>query len=589
MDIGLLFILLFGSAWLYGAVMLAAIDWRWNLYRIVEAGGLAGLSAFLLATERTGPEWLLVMTLLFLATALLPRLAQNYVMGLLARGRFRAAMLWQAALAALLMRTSPAQAEELARLGGLVRRVDPYGATPERRAFVLGRMALAASRRAFLAGELDAAVAMRDHGLAVALIEDLYGPGGLPPDAASLHAAAIVYAETGEAARALTALRRAEERLAAPDPTDLRRFLAFLHVYAACGRVEDANRMIELNPRIVTVFPAAFPSFWRGLALARAGREIESAGAFVDAVALTGPGEEGLRRYLQRRMSAPPPALAPGALEAEALEDLEVVRRFEGRPHALQAGLFIPARVVTTWALIGLCAAMFVVTEIFGSSTDSHTLVRFGANVPEWVQEGQSWRLLSGVFLHVGFLHLFFNVYACYILGGFVERLVGRWETFAVFILSGIGGSAASAFLGESAISAGASGAVMGLLGAATMIVLRFRGLLPPEARRMQLLSFLFIVGINVLYGLMEPRIDNFAHGGGFVTGAFVALFLAPPNLLQRRRAVFRAIGVALIGLMALTAWQVQGFARAHRTEAVEVTAEETTPKDAARAPARDR
>lgn len=573
MDLGLLFILLFGSTWLYAAVILSVIDWRWNLYRIVENTGLAAFSGFLIFTNRTGPEWLLLVTVMFVGTVLVPRVAQQYVMSLLVRGRLLAAMLWQAALALLISRVSPMQAAELRRMGELIRRVDPYGATPERRAFVLARMAQCVSRKAFLAGEIDAAAAMRDHAVAVALIEDLYGLDGLPPDAPSLYAAAIAYAEGNRPARALTALRRAEERAGPPDATDLRRFLAFVHVYAACGRVGDVDRVINLNPRVVNVFPSSFPSFWRGLALARAGQTIESAGAFVDAVALTGKGEDGLRRYLQRRMSAPPPALSPDALDAQALDDLEVVRRFEARPYAFQMSQLLPNRVVVTWVLMGLCVAMFAVTEIFGSSTASYTLVRFGANVSNLVKQGELWRLVSSVFLHVGFLHLFFNVYACYILGSFVERLVGRWEMLAVFMLSGIGGSAASAFLGANAVSAGASGAIFGLLGASTIIALRFRSILPPEVRRMQLLNFLFIAGINMLYGLMEPRIDNFAHGGGFATGALVALLFAPPNLLQRRRVLFRAAGGVLIGLMLLTAWHVQLYARAHTPTSITLSA----------------
>lgn len=563
MDLGLLFIFLFGSTWLYAAVMLSVVDWRWNLYRIIEAAALALFSGFLILTGQTAPEWLLLVTVMFVATVLLPRVAQQYVMSLLLRGRLRAAMLWQAALAVAIMRTSPAQAEELRRMAEIIRRVDPYGATPERRAFVLARMGQSVSRKAYLAGEIDALVAMRDHAVAVALIEDLYGPDGLPTEAAALHAAAIAYAESGRPALALKALRRAEERIGPPEPLDLRRFLAFLHVYAACGRVEDVDRLINLNPRVVTVFPRAFPSFWRGLALSCAGRTIESAGAFVDAVALTGPGEEGLRRYLQRRMTAPPAALAPEALDAAALEDLEVVRRFETRPYAVQMSPLTPGRIVVTWVLMGLCIAMFVVTELCGSSLASYTLVQFGANVSALVKQGEAWRLVSSIFLHVGFLHLFFNMYACYILGTFVERLVGRWEMFTAFMVAGIGGSAVSVFFSQNAVSAGASGAIFGLLGAAMLVTWRFRTLLPAEVRRMQLMSFLFIVGISVLYGIMEPRVDNYAHGGGFATGVLVALLFAPPSQAGRRRVFFRAAGCALIGLMLLTAWKVERSATA--------------------------
>ncbi len=564
MDLGLLFILLFGSAWLYGALVLAVVDARWNLNRIVGSAGLALLSAALIATRRTGPEWLLLTALLFLLTALMPRLLRKYVGLLLAQGRLRAALLWQALAGPPALRLSPAQREELERVNALHQSLDPHGPGPERRAGTLARVASAPSRRAFHAAELEAAALRRDYDFARALIEDVYGPDGLPPDSPSLYTAAIVLAESNRPARALAALRRAEERLVRADPADLRRFLAFLHVYASCGSVADVERLINLNPRAVTRFPAALPSYWRGLALARADRPIEAAGAFVDAVALTEPGEEALRRHLQRRMSAPPPPLPAGALGAGAAEDLDVVRRFEGRPWTLPASLFAPRRVLVSWILVALCLAMFALTEFFGSSTATNTLVRFGANVSELVRQGEWWRLMSGVFLHVGVLHLLFNVYACFLLGAFVERLVGRWEMFAAFLISGVGGSAASAFLGANAVSAGASGAVFGLLGAATIIVLRFRSLLPADVRRMQLLNFLFIAAINMLYGLLEPRIDNFAHGGGFAAGALTALLFAPPHLAQRRRLFFRAVGGILIGVMLVVAGHAANHARAH-------------------------
>src|SRR5438105_1595814 len=111
---------------------------------------------------------------------------------------------------------------------------------------------------------------------------------------------------------------------------------------------------------------------------------------------------------------------------------------------------FNKRQMKTTWALAIVIAIMFFLEEIFGGSTTTSVLVRMGANVRELVAEGQYFRLLTSVFLHAGWLHVFVNVYVLFALGGFFNRILGESKYLTVFLLSGITGSLSSNFLGAS-------------------------------------------------------------------------------------------------------------------------------------------
>ena len=78
-----------------------------------------------------------------------------------------------------------------------------------------------------------------------------------------------------------------------------------------------------------------------------------------------------------------------------------------------------------TIALVAALVLGWLLTEWAGSSLDTRTMLRLGANAPGLTTHGEWWRLLTSVFLHVGLLHLLFNGYALWVFGDFVERAVG--------------------------------------------------------------------------------------------------------------------------------------------------------------------
>lgn len=183
-------------------------------------------------------------------------------------------------------------------------------------------------------------------------------------------------------------------------------------------------------------------------------------------------------------------------------------------------------RPVVTWVLLGLIGLMFAVETALGGSTQTDVLVRLGAKVTPLVADGQYWRLLTSMFLHIGVAHLFFNGYALLAVGTEMERLVGPGRFAAIYFLSGLLGSLAS-FAFSTSLSAGASGAIFGVIGALGAFFFLHRERLGSWGRA-RLGNILFLVAINLLFGFTQPGIDNLAHLGGMVSGAGLGWALAP-------------------------------------------------------------
>lgn len=148
------------------------------------------------------------------------------------------------------------------------------------------------------------------------------------------------------------------------------------------------------------------------------------------------------------------------------------------------ARLSLPlTKPLLSWIVLALNIIVWLLMTLGGGSTDIRVLVHFGAKVPWLVAGGEYWRLFTAIFLHIGFLHLAFNSYALYSLGPQVETLYGRNRFLMIYLLSGLAGSVASYVLSAS-VSAGASGAIFGLVGALTVYLIRQRDILGRRGRR---------------------------------------------------------------------------------------------------------
>lgn len=182
---------------------------------------------------------------------------------------------------------------------------------------------------------------------------------------------------------------------------------------------------------------------------------------------------------------------------------------------------------VVTYGLLTITILIYALMSLSGGSQNPLTLVLFGAKVNELIVLGDWWRLITPMFLHIGFTHLLFNGLIVYFLGSQLEMIIGHLRYFLLYILSGILGNVASFALNNS-ISAGASTAIFGLF-AATIVL----GKLYPYQASIQQLSrnYLVLIILNVVFGLFSPTIDNAGHIGGLVGGYLIMYALSSPNV----------------------------------------------------------
>jgi membrane associated rhomboid family serine protease len=189
---------------------------------------------------------------------------------------------------------------------------------------------------------------------------------------------------------------------------------------------------------------------------------------------------------------------------------------------------------------------------IFGQSGDIGALVLAGANLKSAVAAGEVWRLPASIFLHVGILHLALNMYGLWILGRLVEQMMGRTRFFAVYMTAGLVGAVASFLLGSAGISAGASGAVFGVLGAAVAELALHRDAYNERWRRALLGNLIFLALANVGIGFYYTAIDQAAHVGGMVSGALVGALLSRGTSFSNSMAI-RGVAFGLTIVCALS------------------------------------
>lgn len=204
-----------------------------------------------------------------------------------------------------------------------------------------------------------------------------------------------------------------------------------------------------------------------------------------------------------------------------------------------------------TYALIAINVAIFAVTASQAHSiTDNHFSRLFydWMLAPHAVAQGEWFRVIGSGFLHYGPLHLLVNMFALYILGRDTEMVLGRARFVAVYAVSLLGGSAAVMWLATDAFTAGASGAIYGLFGAMTVILLRLK---------QSPVQMLVLIAINILISVSLPGISLWGHLGGLLAGTLATagiLFLPEWMKAGSREAVVR-IGwgaVAAIGVLVL-------------------------------------
>jgi membrane associated rhomboid family serine protease len=200
-----------------------------------------------------------------------------------------------------------------------------------------------------------------------------------------------------------------------------------------------------------------------------------------------------------------------------------------------------------TVTLIAINVAMFLVTAVSAVTTGNSPLDNSRSPVFDALSQwpygvslfGEWWRVFTAAFLHIGPVHLLFNMLALLVFGSELERQLGRWRYLAVYLLSALGGAVSIQLLGDPRIPvAGASAAIYGLLGALGVLML---------AGRQDVRGLLTLLAINVFISFL-PGISLLGHLGGLVAGALATGLI----LLTRRRLTLQAAALASLGVILL-------------------------------------
>lgn len=197
-------------------------------------------------------------------------------------------------------------------------------------------------------------------------------------------------------------------------------------------------------------------------------------------------------------------------------------------------GALQSSRPRVTFALLAVIGVVFLAMTLAGGSTRSDLLIRFGAKVNSLIRAGQVWRLFSCTCLHIGIIHLLFNGYGLWAVGPTIEQYFGTGRFVVLYFFAGLTGSLAS-FLFTPGMSAGASGALFGLLGAVLIMGWRHATTIPRRIRTRLVSGLGTVLMLNAMLGMSVPGIDNYAHAGGFLGGALAALFIGPKDAISGR------------------------------------------------------
>lgn len=189
---------------------------------------------------------------------------------------------------------------------------------------------------------------------------------------------------------------------------------------------------------------------------------------------------------------------------------------------------------ICTVALIVINIAVFLILTVFGDTEDAAFMLGHGAMYEPYITEGHEYyRIFTCLFLHFGISHLLNNMVMLGALGWNLELEIGKIRFLIVYFGSGIAGNIFSLFYDMSTaqpvVSAGASGAIFGLMGALVYVVIANRGRLGRLSGR----GMLIMVALSLYFGLTSNGVDNLAHIGGLAAGFLLAV------LLYRRKYIF--------------------------------------------------
>lgn len=299
-----------------------------------------------------------------------------------------------------------------------------------------------------------------------------------------------------------------------------------LYVWAFSGRLAGVQQCGERGARS---YPPQTQQFWLATAQMTAGQTATARARLMD---LQSRANFPLQQAISWRLSQRPPALSsltPASLRILSRLEADTQRKHRLRPLSPRA---IPGKVYATFFLIGANLVLFAIEVYLGGSQNPQVLDRLGAMVPEQVWEGQWWRLGSATFLHFGVGHLVMNMLGLYVLGISVEPMLGIGKYLLTYFTSGVGSMLVTAILARvesspETLVVGASGAVMGLVGAIVAILLASWRQYKSRFDRERLNRILLILGVQTIFDWLNPQVCFVCHASGAILGfAIVSFFI---------------------------------------------------------------
>lgn len=209
--------------------------------------------------------------------------------------------------------------------------------------------------------------------------------------------------------------------------------------------------------------------------------------------------------------------------------------------------VFKQKKILITYILMGINIGMFFLTYLIyfitKGNVDLYNLLSVNASA---VKSGEIYRLLTGTFMHAGPLylpiHLFFNMYALYIIGTQVENFIGRYRYLIIYLGSAIMGSLLSCVIlhGD---SIGASGAIFGLMGSLVYFGYHYRVYFG-NILKTQIIPLIIF---NLFLGFYLSGVDNFAHIGGLIGGVLLTMAVGLKHKSQKSEQINGAIVYILL------------------------------------------
>ncbi len=184
-------------------------------------------------------------------------------------------------------------------------------------------------------------------------------------------------------------------------------------------------------------------------------------------------------------------------------------------------------------------------------SPKTKLLLEWGANLAPLTLTDEPWRILSACFVHIGLTHLILNMAVLWLMGKICERLFGHVRFLVIYLLSGASGFLLSMLINPAVTAAGASGAILGLMGAQLSFVYTHRHEIGEEYFKRTLKGLIVYLIASTIFGLTNNA-DHAGHFGGVLAGCLFGFLLTPVKQAHRRSTADVLIVLLFTGAMVL-------------------------------------